>query len=182
MPQYLALLRGINVGGKNIIKMADLKICFESQYFTDVATYIQSGNVIFSSKRENRIKVADKIEKSLEQCFSYEAKIVLLSRDAMDLIITSAPEGFGNFPDIYKYDVIFLRDNLSPADLMKKIKINSDVDSVYAGESVIYFSRLTAKVTQSKLSRVILMPEYKDMTIRNWRTTKQLHSIMSKTS
>lgn len=47
MTRYLALLRGINVGGKNIIKMADLKACFESLGFADVVTYIQSGNVLF---------------------------------------------------------------------------------------------------------------------------------------
>jgi uncharacterized protein (DUF1697 family) len=55
--QYLALLRGINVGGKNIIKMADLKACFESLGFSDVVTYIQSGNVLFKSADKDKVEV-----------------------------------------------------------------------------------------------------------------------------
>ena len=63
--KYLALLRGINVGGKNIIKMDELKKIFEGMKFTDVKTYIQSGNVIFLDYENDQIKIQKKIERSL---------------------------------------------------------------------------------------------------------------------
>lgn len=68
--QYLALLRGINVGGKNIIKMVDLKACFEEMDLSDVTTYIQSGNVVFASTETDSAKLTDKIEKTLSKRFN----------------------------------------------------------------------------------------------------------------
>ena len=66
---YIALLRGINVGGNNIIKMVDLKLAFEEMEFSNVKTYIQSGNVIFSSDRKNKVELTDEIEKKLLEKF-----------------------------------------------------------------------------------------------------------------
>jgi len=63
--QYLTLLRGINVGGNNIIKMTDLKSCFENMGFTSVSTYIQSGNVIFKSDEKDNTRLTNKIEQVL---------------------------------------------------------------------------------------------------------------------
>ncbi|RPI70922.1 MAG: DUF1697 domain-containing protein, partial [Ignavibacteriales bacterium] len=68
--QWLALLRGINVGGNNIIKMADLKTCFESLKFSDVETFIQSGNIIFKSEEKDKFILTDKIEKALSKTFN----------------------------------------------------------------------------------------------------------------
>ena len=75
---YLALLRGINVGGSNIIKMAALKTCFEGMGFTNVATYIQSGNVLFASAEKNTGKLTRKIEKALSKQFSYKSLVVMV--------------------------------------------------------------------------------------------------------
>ena len=77
--QFLALLRGINVGGNNIIKMVDLKKCFESMGFSDVTTYIQSGNIIFNSDEKDKSKILDKVEKELSNNFKYDAKAVVIS-------------------------------------------------------------------------------------------------------
>ena len=66
MPTFVALLRGINVSGKNLIKMAELKESFERAEFTDVQTYVQSGNIIFKSKASSTEKLAEKISKPLE--------------------------------------------------------------------------------------------------------------------
>ncbi|MDD2284537.1 MAG: DUF1697 domain-containing protein [Paludibacter sp.] len=82
MSQYLALLRGINVGGKNIIKMSELQACFEGMNLTDVQTYIQSGNVIFKSSEQDRIKLSARIEQVLTLKFRYTSKIALNSLKA----------------------------------------------------------------------------------------------------
>jgi uncharacterized protein (DUF1697 family) len=64
--RYIALLRGINVGGNTLIKMPDLKVCFESLGFTDVVTYIQSGNVVFSTRNDNAEEITQLIESGLK--------------------------------------------------------------------------------------------------------------------
>lgn len=179
MIQYLALLRGINVGGKNLIKMSDLKKCFEDTGFTDVSTYIQSGNVIFKTGQEDKVKLAVRIEKELSARFSYVSKIVLLTHDQLDTIVREAPAGFGLSQDEFRYDVIFLRDELSPDKVMGNVKIKEGVDTAYAGSLTLYFSRLISKASQSRLSYLITLPIYQNMTIRNWNTTKGLLDVMN---
>lgn len=176
--QYLALLRGINVGGKNIIKMSDLKECFENTGFTDVTTYIQSGNVIFNSRETEKKILIDLIERNLSERFNSALKTVLISAADLERIVNEAPAEFGSEPDKYRYDVIFLKDNISSNKLLKNIRIMEGVDSVSSGSSALYFSRLISKASQSRLKYIMTMPEYQYMTIRNWNTTIKLLGLM----
>jgi uncharacterized protein (DUF1697 family) len=172
--QFVALLRGINVGGNNIIKMADLKSCFEGMGFTGVSTYIQSGNVIFSSGEHDKGKLTRNIEKVLSDRFSYKSQLVLVTYRELEAIVAGAPSGFGKFPGEYKYDVMFLREGLSASDLVRQIPLTEGVDQVWNGAGVIYFSRLGSRSSQSRMSKVITMPFYREITIRNWNTTTKL--------
>jgi len=174
--QYLALLRGINVGGNNIIKMTDLKSCFESMGFSDVATYIQSGNIIFNSDDKNRL--TDKIEKVLSQTFNYDARAVVISYKDLKSIVNKAPEDFGKQSLRYRYDVIFIKEPLTAKTAMKSITTKDGVDKAYAGTKVLYFSRLIERASQSHLAKIITLPIYKNMTIRNWNTTTKILSLM----
>lgn len=176
--QYLALLRGINVGGKNIIKMTDLKTCFEEIGLNEVLTYIQSGNVLFKSKENDIVKLTYKIEKALSQKYNYESKLVVISRNHLEEIVKTAPNGFGEELENYKYDFVFLKDPLTPEVAINQIKIKEGVDKVNTGNMVLYFSRLISLASQSRLSRIIQLPMYQNMTIRNWNTTTKLLSMM----
>lgn len=178
--QYLALLRGINVGGKNIIKMADLKASFEEMGFSEVATYIQSGNVVFASNEKDSAKLTDKIEKALSKRFNYTSRLVLVAHPEMKKIVVGAPRGFGEDPDTYRYDVIFLKEPLTPAEAMEQVSVREGVDRAHEGKSVLYFSRLISRASQSRLTRVISLPVYQNMTIRNWNTTTKLLALMEK--
>jgi uncharacterized protein (DUF1697 family) len=178
--QYLALLRGINVGGKNIIKMADLKASFESMGFSDVRTYIQSGNVVFVTSEKDNAKLTDRIEKALSKRFNYTSRLVLVAHPEMKKIVAGAPKGFGDDPDTYRYDVIFLKEPLTPAKAMEQVSVREEVDQAYKGKYVLYFSRLVSRATQSHLNKIILLPMYQNMTIRNWNTTTRLLAIMNK--
>ena len=93
MPRYVALLRGINVGGKNLIKMTALKACFEANGFEDVATYIQSGNVVFASSETRMPGLTRRIEEMLAETFDYEATVVVRSRTQMRAVVERAPKG-----------------------------------------------------------------------------------------
>ncbi len=176
--QYLALLRGINVGGNNIIKMTDLKSCFENMGFCDVTTYIQSGNVLFKSAEKNRTKLTNTIEKLLSERFDYTSRIVTITHQQLTNVVNEAPRGFGKDADNYRYDVLFLKEPLTPDEMMKNVSPREGVDNVYAGEFVLYFSRLISRAAQSRLTKIIALPLYKNITIRNWNTTTKLLALM----
>ncbi|MDB5186142.1 MAG: hypothetical protein JWL85_665 [Candidatus Saccharibacteria bacterium] len=176
--QYVALLRGINVGGKNLIKMTELKACFERNGFDNVASYIQSGNILFESNEKDMPKLESQIEQMLSKNFNYNARIVLRSHKQMKSVIAQAPSGFGGTPAEYRYDAIFLKDLLASHELIKVVSAKEGVDQVFAGNGVLYFSRLISRASQSKLSRIVGTPEYQHMTIRNWSTTVKLLALM----
>ncbi|MBE0683654.1 MAG: DUF1697 domain-containing protein [Anaerolineales bacterium] len=178
MNQYLVLLRGINVGGKNIIKMADLKASFEAMGFSNVITYIQSGNVLFQSEEKDKASLTDKIEKGLSKRFNFEAKVVVISQKELAAIIRDAPDEFGKDEKKFRYDVIFLKEPLTPKEAMKSVSTREDVDTAYAGKQALYFSRLISRAAQSHLTKIIGMPVYQNMTIRNWNTTTKLLALM----
>lgn len=175
---FLALLRGINVGGKNVIRMADLRACFERAGFGDVVTYIQSGNVVFSAPVAGAATLADRTEAMLSEAFDYRARVVVRSASQMRAVIDSAPRGFGARPQEFRYDVIFLKEPLSASSAMAVVDPKPGVDRAYAGDGVLYFSRLISRATQSRLSRIVSQPIYKSMTIRNWNTTTKLAQLM----
>jgi uncharacterized protein (DUF1697 family) len=179
MTQYVALLRGINVGGNNKIKMADLKACFEKHGFANVTTYIQSGNVLFEATAKDRRALTIQIEDMLAKTFSYEARVVLRSHDELTDIVEGAPKGFGTEPAKYRSYVLFLKDSLSAAETLQAIPLREGVDQAWAGPAgVIFHQRVEAKATQSYLNRLVAMPIYQEMTIRNWNTTTKLLALM----
>ncbi|MCI0552525.1 MAG: DUF1697 domain-containing protein [Anaerolineae bacterium] len=178
MNQYVALLRGINVGGKNLIKMTDLKACFETLGFENVSTYIQSGNVLFSADKSDQARLTKRIEEALSKTFNYKSRVVIRSYKEIKDIVAHAPKGFGSDPATYRYDVIFLKEPLTAAEAMKSVTTKEGVDQAFAGKGVLYFSRLISRASQSHLTRIISMPVYQSMTIRNWNTTTKLLNIM----
>ena len=175
---YLTLLRGINVGGNNIIKMAALKACFEGMGFKEVATYIQSGNVLFATAEKNAGKLTEKIEKALSKQFNYKSRVVVVMHDQLKEAVKGAPKGFGSDSIKYRYDVIFLKEPFTAREAIKQVTITEGVDRAYAGKDVLYFSRLTSRAAQSNLPRIVQKPVYQSMTIRNWNTTTKLLALM----
>ena len=175
--QHLALLRGLNVGGKNLVKMADLRAAFEEMGLAEVATYIQSGNVLFRAPRQRREELAARIESELSLRFSTELRAVLLTDAQLKGVIDGAPSGFG--ADSHLCDVIFLRKPLTVRKAIALVEIRDGVDSAWAGNGVLYFSRLASKASSSRLSKIVTLPQYQDMTIRSWSTTTKLLALMN---
>jgi uncharacterized protein (DUF1697 family) len=176
---YVALLRGINVGGKNRILMADLVACFESAGYQDVRTVIQSGNVVFRTDRVERAGLIDAIEHALAEAFEYSATIALRDSEEMRAVVEAAPPGFGGDPDHYRYDVLYLIPPLMSGEALGALTITDGVDAAWAGPGVVYHSRLTARASQSRMSRLVSHPMYRWITIRNWNTTKRLCLMMA---
>lgn len=178
MTIYVALLRGINVGGKNRIEMPALRTAFEADGFEHVSTYIQSGNVLFASSQTRTAELTDRIEEMLADAFDYVPTVVVRSRKQMRALVERAPKGFGSEPKKFRYDVIFLKEPLRATTAIKSVPTNPAVDEAHAGTGALYFSRLIAKATASRLSGLISSPIYANVTIRSWNTTTKLVSLM----
>jgi uncharacterized protein (DUF1697 family) len=177
--QYLALLRGVNVGGNNLIKMTDLKACLEEAGFANVATYIQSGNVLFEAPKTALAQLEHKLERVLSENFDhYKAWVLVRSLKEMQQTVGAAPKGYGSEPEKYRYDLLFTRDPLTPAEVINSIIPKEGVDALAPGPEVVYWTRLTSRATSSRISRIASMPIYQNMTLRNWNTTTKLLGLM----
>lgn len=181
MNTYVILIRGINVGGKNKVAMAGLRNCLEELGFSEVSTYIASGNVILrSDQRAEEIKA--QIERVLPERFELDdefIKVLVLTHHQLQAVINHKPTGFGEQPDKYHSDAIFLID-IPASEAMPAFDPREGVDQVWPGEGVIYSQRLSAQRTKSRLSKIMGTPAYKSMTIRNWNTTTKLLEILRK--
>lgn len=176
--QYVALLRGINVGGNNPVSMAELREEFERLGFEDVATYINSGNVVFRGKREKADALAKRIESALTKRFKIDLKVVLLTASQLRAVVDAAPGSGGFGKDTHRSDVIFLRKPMTVKRAMGVVETKEGVDRAWEGKGVIYFCRLTAKATSSRMGNMVGTPEYGEMTIRSWGTTTKLRDLL----
>ncbi len=176
---YLILLRGINVGGKNKIAMAELRQFLTEQGFGNVSTYIQSGNALLQSKL-GADAVARRIEDGLPAAFALDSsliKVLALSRKQLQAVVDNRPKGFGDRPDLYYSDAIFMI-GLDVAEAMPAFSPLEGVDTLWPGDGVIYSQRLSTMRTKSRLGRMMASPLYKSMTIRSWSTTMELLRLL----
>jgi uncharacterized protein (DUF1697 family) len=175
MTRYLVLLRGINVGGRNKVAMADLRELLESHGHSKVSTYIASGNVFLSSDR-SAAAIKRELERALPKAFKLDSELIavlVLTRAQLQAIVRKRPDGFGDKPDTYHSDVVFLM-GIDAATAMKVFDPRPGVDEVWPGVGVIYSQRLSSQRTKSRLAKIVGTPAYKSMTIRSWATTLAL--------
>jgi uncharacterized protein (DUF1697 family) len=175
--RYVALLRGINVGGRNKVPMADLRRAFEDGGYDAVRTYIQSGNVVFESSAAQRTLEGD-VERALEAAFGLPLVVVVRSHAELRSIVERAPDGFGAAPGTFHSDVVFLKPPLTAAKAMRVVELREGVDEAWPGAGVVYFARRSAERTKSRMNRVVGTPEYQLMTIRSWATTTKLLALV----
>jgi uncharacterized protein (DUF1697 family) len=179
MNTYVILLRGINVGGKNKVPMAALRTCLEALGFSNVSTYIASGNVILESDKDPA-EIKAQIEEALSKSFTLDSKLIkvlVVTRKQLQAVIDTKPKGFGEQPEKYHSDAIFLMD-IDLAQAMPVFNPREGVDKVWPGNGVIYSERLSAMRTKSRLSKIVGTPVYRSMTIRSWNTTTKLLQIL----
>lgn len=142
-------------------------------------TYIASGNVILRSDKSAE-KVKALVEEALPKNFKLDSeliKVLVLARSQLQSVIDNKPKGFGESPEKYHSDVIFMLD-MDPHEAMLVFSPKEGVDRVWEGSGAIYSQRLSAQRTKSRLSKIIGTPAYKSMTIRNWNTTMKLLEML----
>lgn len=171
---YLALLRGINVGGKSKVEMGRLKQMFERLGFTNVKTYINSGNVIF---RSNTMPDLAMIERAIQADFGFAVPVLLRDLKSMQKLVNSIPDSWVN-SEIMRCDVMFLWDEIDKPEILKSIPAKPSIeDVVYLPGAVVW--RIDRKnVKRGAIPKIIGTGVYKQVTIRNASTVRKLSELM----
>ncbi len=177
--KYVALLRGINVGGNSIIKMVDLKAAFEKAGFKNVATFIQSGNVVFESTSGNAGSITKKLENSLSKRFKLNLRLIVRSHDQLKNILKKVPKTWIKGEDLRRY-IAFIKETVTTKDVLKEVELNEGIDFVHPGQGVVYMSTKMSGLTKSRFTKLAAKKIYKDITIRNYNTTQKILALMEK--
>lgn len=178
---FVALLRGVNVGGNNMISMRSLKESFETMGFTNVSTYINSGNIIFQSKEDDARKLERKIEQMLSSDYQLDSKVVVRSLSEMEKLVEALPKSWGD-DSSWRYNVIFLRHSIDSEKILDELPVNSDVEQVLYRPGTLLWSVQASEANRSKFVKLSSRKNFRDMTVRNLNTTRKLHDLMKKVS
>jgi uncharacterized protein (DUF1697 family) len=175
--KYLALLRGINVGGNNIIKMKDLKEIMIESGFQNVVTYIQSGNVIFETDEKESKKITERLESLLSKKFNYQASIVVLNKNQLQKILMDVPNTWKGNDNLRCY-LAFIKSPTTSDEVLPYIILKDRVDFVAKGVGVVYLSTLLSGLTRSGFTKLASTKIYKELTMRNYNTAQKLLILM----
>jgi len=180
MTVVISMLRGVNVGGHNKIKMDALRALYESLKFEDVATFIQSGNVVFRTKERDLAKASRRIGDGIEKTFGFRPGVVLRTAEEMREVIARNPFAARKDIEPGKLLVLFL-DGLPDAECRKNVltvKVDREELRVDGRELYIYFPD---GMGRSKLSTAAVERALKVAgTGRNWNSVLKLMEMAEK--
>ena len=168
MPVYISLLRGINVSGQKKIKMEDLKKLYESLNFSNVLTYIQSGNIIFECKEEKLNVLSKIIEQGIKEEYNFDVKTLIKKPEDLKKILDKNPFG------AEKVYVTFLFDVPKNIPLNELNNAKQETEQIEIINDIVYFL-CPESYGKTKLSNNFLETKLKiPATTRNWNTVNKL--------
>ena len=176
---FVALLRGVNVGGKNMISMSSLKESFAAMGFKQVTTYINSGNIIFKTKADDARKLEIKIEKMLSRDYQLESKVVVRTLSEMEKLVKSLPQS-SDAASSWRHNVIFLRHTIDSEKILAELPAKADIEEVAYRPGALLWSTQASEYNQTQLAKLASRKIFQDMTVRNLNTTKKLYELMKK--
>jgi uncharacterized protein (DUF1697 family) len=175
---YVALLRGINVGGNALVSMKELKTCFERLGLHDVLTYINSGNIIFKDSRRDLPKLTQLIESGIKAHCKMDIRVVIKSQKELAAICRKMPPEWVT-DKIMRTDVMFLWDDVDTPEMIAAIPANPKVDRLLHLKGALIWNITRKDYGKSKVPKMIGSTFYKNMTARNSNTTRKLLELMS---
>ncbi|SDN06182.1 Uncharacterized conserved protein, DUF1697 family [Fictibacillus solisalsi] len=177
---YAALLRGINVGGKNKIDMKLLKKTFERIGMSSVVTYINSGNIIFTVSGQSKTTLSHLLEETIHTDFGLQIKVLVRSLDDFKKVIQSLPETWKNDQQM-RSDVLFLWDEMDNESVLNHLVINPQIDTVKYVPGAILWSVEKKNITKSGMTKLVGSKPYRHITVRNVNTTRKIYELMEVT-
>lgn len=177
---YVALLRGINVGGNRKVEMARLKDTFSRVGCKEVSTYINSGNILFEDHRKPS-SLTRLLQKAIAEDFGFEVPVLIRDIDEIRLVVAAVPDKWVN-DSTERTDVWFLWDEFDAPDVLDQFTMKPDIDeAMYIAGAVVWRADGKA-LTRSGRALVTKIPLYKGITIRNINTVRKIHALMEERS
>lgn len=179
--KYVALLRGVNVGGNNRVPKAEFQAVLEGLGFRDVLIYINSGNAVFSS---DTAPVANKVQAALETHFGFTIPTLVLSAEKIQAIAVAIPDDWTNDspkPDKsgQKSDVLYLFEDANVPDIIEKLGHKPEVEKMLYVDGAVVTNVSRVNQSRGSLQKLAGTPLYRQVTIRNITTAKKLAELVS---
>ena len=169
--KYVALLRGVNVGGR-VVKMDALKTVFESLGYSDVSTVLQSGNVVFASDKSEG-DLTRELEAALTESFDYPAKVQVRSIPSVLAAIETYPFDFAD--ETYQHYVIFFVNGLEQELARDASDLDTSVEQIEAGDGVLYWRVPKGMTLKSEFAKFLTKAKYREFhTNRNLNTLQKI--------
>jgi uncharacterized protein (DUF1697 family) len=176
--RYVALLRGINVGGKTLIKMAELKACVEELGLDHVRTFIASGNLLFESGEDDSAELETTIERAIEGRFGVPVKVVVLDREHYARIANAIPKAWVGDASL-RANVAFVRRGTDAKQVVSDLEPDPTIEQVKAVDGAILWATKRDALNQSVMRKLIGGSAYKQLTVRNLNTTLKLNELLA---
>ncbi len=174
---YVALLRGINVGGQNKVDMRKLKAMFEESGMSEVATYINSGNVVFRENRRKPPKIMSVLEEAIANDVGLPIKVLVRDLPAIRKVIKSLPDTWTTDAKM-RCDVMFLWEGFDRKDILEELRIKPDIEDVVYVPGAVIWRIDRSNQSKSRMTKVVGTDLYRAMTIRNSNTVRKLAEMM----
>jgi len=174
---YTALLRGINVGGNNKVDMKILKESFERAGMKNVVTYINSGNIIFSTNGRSKNDIAQILEKAIMDTFGLQIKVLVLHVEDMKKVMSVIPEAW-MANDKLKCDVLFLWEAINDESILDKLIFKPEIETVKYAPGAMIWAIDKINVNKGSMTKLVGTALYRQMTIRNLNTTRKIYQLM----
>jgi len=173
---YVALLRGVNVGGKGIVSMAAIKEALVALGLADVRTYINSGNVIFSTRASDAQRLTARIEKALEQHTGLAIKVLVMDHKTLKKVVDAIPRDWVDDKTMRTY-ILLLWKELDDRSILDRLPIKPGVDELRYTPGAVVWRVDRENVGRSQMSRIVGTPIYKKITIRRANTMRRLNEL-----
>lgn len=173
---YVALLRGINVGGNRKVDMKQLEAVFERAGMSDVRTYINSGNVVFCSDA-HRPDLVPTLESAIERGFGFPVRVMLRDAEQIAATVSAIPSDWAHGPDA-RCDVVFLGDDVDDPDILDALPARPNIDDVRYVPGALLWRVERSKLTRTGMTKIVGTPLYGSITVRNCNTARKLHELM----
>ncbi|MEO7364210.1 MAG: DUF1697 domain-containing protein [Candidatus Saccharimonadales bacterium] len=174
--KFIALLRGINVGGNNKVAMSDLKSCFETIGCKNVVTYINSGNVIFEYKQAATVKLTTMCEDAIEKQFGFHIICSVISADELLGAMKHAPKWWNNSDA--KHNAIFVIAPKKADEIVEEIgQAKPEYEKIAVHHPIIFWSAPIKTFSRTRYSKIVGTKAYQSVTIRNANTTNKLAEL-----
>src|SRR5947209_9664786 len=180
MPRYIAFLRAVNVGGHNLVKMDSLRRLFGSLGFSNVETFIASGNIVFESTSKDARILEREIANGLREALGYEVATFIRTGAELAAVADYKPFSQSDLDGAVALNIAFLADKLDDKSLQKLMALRTDIDDFHIHEREIYWL-YRKQQSESKISNAVLEKVLgQRSTLRGANTIKKMAAKYSK--